>query len=484
MTAGVRPRMVTPLTGCNSGVTLASSTRPERASSETDMRVRFWGTRGSLARPGPATVRYGGNTSCVEVRTPDGTLIVLDCGTGAYELGLALAGSGQRPVRGHLLITHTHWDHIQGFPFFAPLFSGENEWDIYAPGGLGQQLEAALSGQMQYTYFPVTLAQCGATIRFHDLTEGSFQIGQTRIVAHYLNHPALTLGYRLEANGVALAYVVDHEPHGRDPTGPVAHGAGGASVHREDQRHVAWLAEADLIIHDAQYTIAEYPQRLNWGHTPAEWAVDYAVAADAKRLALFHHDPQRDDAALDRLLDVCRQRAAPSRLDVFAAAEGQILELTGTRVAAPPAASPVAPAALPTDASAGVQTILIADDDPTVVQLLTLTLQSEGFRLLTANDGDTALRMARAERPALILLDWQMPGADGVAVTRALRADTDPGLRDVPIVLLTGQAGAENTAIGFESGVTDYLTKPFKPTHVRTRVRAWLLRQAAAPGRT
>lgn len=442
------------------------------------MRVRFWGTRGSLARPGPTTLRYGGNTSCVEVRTADGSLIVLDCGTGAYGLGLVLADSGQRPLRGQLLITHTHWDHIQGFPFFAPLFADGNEWDIYAPGGLGQQLEATLAGQMQYSYFPVTLAQCGATIRFHDLAEGSFEIGKTRVAAQYLNHPALTLGYRLEANGVVVVYAVDHEPHGRDPGGPLVRGAAGSPVHREDQRHVEWLAEADLVIHDAQYTLAEYPQRTNWGHTPAEWAVDYAVAAGAKRLALFHHDPQRDDAALDQLAEICRRRAAPSSLEVFAAAEGQILQLVGTGVAR--AVSPAAPAALPAGAPSGAQTILIADDDPTVVQLLTLTLQPEGFRLLTAGDGETALRIARAERPALILLDWQMPGADGMEVTRALRADTDPELRDVPVVLLTGQAGAENTAVGFESGVTDYLTKPFKPTHVRTRVRAWLLRRGTA----
>ena len=133
------------------------------------MRVRFWGTRGSLAKPGPTTLRYGGNTACVEVRTADGTLLVLDCGTGAHGLGLALAASSEPPRRGHLLITHTHWDHIQGFPFFAPLFVAGNEWDIYAPGGLGQQLEATLAGQMEYTYFPITLAHCGATIRFHDL---------------------------------------------------------------------------------------------------------------------------------------------------------------------------------------------------------------------------------------------------------------------------------------------------------------------------
>src|SRR5215470_14020020 len=140
------------------------------------MQIRFWGTRGSLAKPGSTTLHYGGNTSCVEVWTADGTLIVLDCGTGAHGLGMALAAGAKQPLHGHLMITHTHWDHIQGFPFFGPLFVPGNEWDIYAPGGLGQQLEKTLAGQMEYTYFPVTLAQLGATIRYHDLVEGSFML--------------------------------------------------------------------------------------------------------------------------------------------------------------------------------------------------------------------------------------------------------------------------------------------------------------------
>ena len=147
------------------------------------MLIRFWGARGSLAKPGPTTLRYGGNTSCVEVRTADGTLIVLDCGTGAHELGQSLEAGGL-PQRGHLLITHTHWDHIQGFPFFAPLFGPRNEWDIYAPGGLGQELERTLAGQMEYTYFPVTLKQLGATIRYHDLVEGSFALAERLPPAH------------------------------------------------------------------------------------------------------------------------------------------------------------------------------------------------------------------------------------------------------------------------------------------------------------
>jgi phosphoribosyl 1,2-cyclic phosphodiesterase len=168
------------------------------------MRIRFWGTRGSLAKPGPSTIRYGGNTSCVEVRAADGTLIVLDCGTGAHDRGRSLVASGERPIRGHLLLTHTHWDHIQGFPFFAPLFIQGNEWDVYAPLGLGQRLEDTRAGQMEYEYFPVTLGQLGATMRYHELTEGNFDLGTVQVTTRYLNHPGLALGYRLEAGVAAV----------------------------------------------------------------------------------------------------------------------------------------------------------------------------------------------------------------------------------------------------------------------------------------
>jgi CheY-like chemotaxis protein len=444
------------------------------------MRIRFWGTRGSLAKPGPTTLRYGGNTSCVEVRTRDGTLIVLDCGTGAHGLGLALAASDERPLRGHLMLSHTHWDHIQGFPFFAPLFTAGNEWDIYAPGGLGQHLETTLAGQMEYTYFPVTLAQLGAAIRYHDLVEGSFAIGDVRVVTQYLNHPALALGYRVAVGGVALVYSVDHEPHAPSPCG-VASAAGPTAearpVHAEDRRHVAFLAGADLVVHDAQYTIDEYPQKEGWGHSPAEWAVDYAVTAGAKRIALFHHDPLRTDDQVDRLLDVCRRRAAASGsdLEVFAAAEGQVVDLVEREAAR---AAPVDLAASESQSS-GPLTVLVADDDPTVLRLLISTLEADGFRVVTANDGESALSLARAERPALILLDWEMPGASGVEVTRRLRGEADPELRDTPVVLITAQTGTANTAIGFAAGVTDYLTKPFRPAHVRSRVQAWLFRRGA-----
>ena len=440
------------------------------------MDVRFWGTRGSVAKPGPSTLRHGGNTSCVEVRGDDGTLIVLDCGTGAHGLGQALMAKGPR-CDGHLMITHTHWDHIQGFPFFAPLFVPGNTWDIYAPGALGRQLEQTLAGQMEYNYFPVTLAQLGATIRFHDLSEGDFSIGGVRVTTQFLNHPALTLGYRLHAGGSAVVYSVDHEPHA---TNPAARAAGEPPRHKEDQRHIDFLAGADLVIHDSQYTIEEYPQKTGWGHTPAEWAVDYAIAAGVKRLALTHHDPMRDDDAVDRVVEMCRRRVASagSALEIFAAAEGQVLHFAES------AATPVVAGTAPEAArSTGTQTILVADDDAMIVRLLKLTLEQDGFRVVTASDGADALRLARLERPALLLLDWQMPNAEGTEVTRALREDSDPALRQVPVVLITAQSGPENTAAGFAAGVTDYLTKPFRPAHVRARVQAWLQRRPSDASR-
>src|SRR4029077_2772686 len=200
-----------------------------------------------LPKPGPSTVRYGGNTSCVEGPGPDSGLSVLTCGTGAHGPGRPLAASGH--VRGHLLITHTHWDHIQGFPFFAPLFVPGNEWDVYAPSGRGQRLEETLAGQMEYAYFPVTLDQLGATIRYHDLGEGAFELGAVHVTARYLNHPGIALGYRLEADGAAFVYATDHEPHSPYPR------PGDSivdEVHHEDRRHIEFLAGAQLVIHDSQ----------------------------------------------------------------------------------------------------------------------------------------------------------------------------------------------------------------------------------------
>jgi CheY-like chemotaxis protein len=436
------------------------------------MRIRFWGTRGSIPKPGPATVRYGGNTSCVEVRA-DGTLIVLDCGTGAHELGQQLVAAHPGPMRGRLLITHTHWDHIQGFPFFAPLFVAGSEWDVYAPRQMGRTLEEILGRQMHRTYFPVPLGELAATIRYHELTEGAFDLDGVRVTTRYLNHPAPSLGYRLESNGVVVVYATDHEPHSRHHPGATGEAA---RVHREDARHIEFLAGADLVIHDATYTLEEYPARLSWGHTPAEWAVDFAVAAHARRLALFHHEPSRSDRAIDQLLATCRQRLpARDAPEIFAAAEGQYLVVVRPG-SAPVTSTPMVAVTAERVALRHKTTVLIADDDPDVMDVIVETLEPEGYRVLTASDGDTALQIARDERPDIVVLDWMMPGQDGLSVCRALRQELDPKLAEVPVILITGRADAQDTAAGFNAGVTDYLTKPFKPTHLVARLQSWLIR--------
>src|SRR5919204_616064 len=212
------------------------------------MHVRFWGTRGSLATPGQTTLRYGGNNSCVEVRTDDGTLLIFDCGTGARALGVSLLKSADSPIRGSILLGHSHWDHIQGFPFFGPIFVPGNEFTIYAPTGGDRKLAEVLAGQMEYTYFPVSLDQLQASIEFHDLGEDTFQVGEITVRTQYLNHTALTLGYRVSVGGMAVVYATDHEPHA-----PVFWHTDPASgqrsvVHQGDQRHVEFLAEADLVI--------------------------------------------------------------------------------------------------------------------------------------------------------------------------------------------------------------------------------------------
>ena len=443
------------------------------------MRVRFWGTRGSSSTPGPTTLRYGGNTSCIEVRADDGTLVVLDSGTGAHALGAALVGPGGDPVRGHMLIGHTHWDHIQGFPHFAPLFVEGSEWDVYAPGGRSQQIQDALAGQMAHQYSPINLDALHADVRYHDLSEGSFDLGSVRVQAQYMNHPALTLGYRLEVDGVIVVYATDHEPHSLHP---IDAPPGASPIHREDQRHARFLEGADLVVHDAQYVLDEFPNKNGWGHTPIERAVDYAILARAKRLALFHHDPNREDAAVDRVCELARERVrrAECALEVFAAAEGEVIELTGSagRQRLPPVSdcSALLSGSGPVDG-----TVLIVEDDPDMLRLLEVTLQGEGVKVVTAVNGRDALAAARHQRPTLVLLDMKLPDCDGLDVCRELSAEPDLQHRHVPILILTGSKLKETDLIeAFKAGATDYLTKQgLKPTLVRSRVRRWLLRTPA-----
>ncbi len=297
------------------------------------MRVRFWGTRGSIPSPGPRTIRYGGNCSCVEVRTDAGELFIIDAGTGIRELGLSLMPNG--PITVHLLLSHTHWDHISGFPFFPPAFMGGNRIIIYAARNIDKGLEEVMAGQMEYTYFPVTMHDMLAGIEYRELLEETFAVGSASITTHYLNHTSICMGYRIEADGCSVVYVSDHEPYGLSlfgatpPPEKIGRGLQDGVLHTGDRRLIDWVEGADLVIQDAQYTPEEYPKKIGWGHGSADYVTDVATLAGVKRLALFHHDPLHDDDMIDDIVEFCRARAAAGgvSLEVFGAAEGQELDL-------------------------------------------------------------------------------------------------------------------------------------------------------------
>jgi CheY-like chemotaxis protein len=413
----------------------------------------------------------------VEVRAADGTLVILDCGTGAISLGKDLLSGGTEPIQGAFLIGHTHWDHIQGFPFFAPLFFPHNRWTVYGPGGLDRQIAKGLASQMVYEHFPLPLDALDANIQIQNLAEGTFDVGGIRVTTQYLNHPVFTLGYRLEADGVAVIYATDFEPFFLQS---VAASPGIKPIHHEDQRHIRFLEGADLIIHDAQYTLDEFPLKTGWGHMPIECCVDYAMLAGAQRLALFHHDPVRDDATIDQLAAFASARASSHghALEVFAAAEGQVVELSAPTVDSAAVVLTRA-SALKIPTLDGARTVLIATREPSMALLLEAALQAEGLRVVQAADGGTALRLAEQDQPVMILLDRMLPGLDGLAVCRCLRAAHSPSTSQVPILILAGAKPREKAVTAaFAAGATDYLTTPFKPALIRSRVRAWIQRTA------
>lgn len=434
------------------------------------MHVKFWGTRGSLAKPGPSTIRYGGNTSCVEVRSDAGTLVVLDCGTGGHALGLHLAD--QAPSTGHLLISHTHWDHIQGIPFFAPLFDAGNTWDISGPKGLAQSLRATLGGQMEYTYFPIALDHFNAAIRYHDLVEGSFTVGDMTVTTRYLNHPALTLGYRLEADGVSVVYCCDHEPHS------AALASGESQLAGLDRRYAQFIDGADLVIHDAQYTAREYPERIGWGHSPVEYAVRVCREADVKRLALTHHDPLRDDDAIDRIIEDVRSRlrADGSPLEALAAAEGLELELRGNPLAPTKPRSHFFPADSAIDRSALKARVLLFVATDATRALLAEAIAAEKLRFEEISHPIELQRAVFAERPSLVIIEHDPPPIDGIEMVRAVRKSEAPGGVQIPIVIV---AGTEAAPSGDHGGATDWITAPFSMSYARTKIRSWVLRTAS-----
>jgi phosphoribosyl 1,2-cyclic phosphodiesterase/DNA-binding response OmpR family regulator len=436
------------------------------------VRVQFWGTRGSIARPGASTARYGGNTSCIEVRSARGTLVVVDCGTGGLSLGQKLVSPGGQGRRGHILLSHTHWDHIQGIPFFDPLFVPGNDWDLYGPKGLGQSLRETLAGQMQYTYFPITLDQGEARIRYHELVEGTFDIEDIKVSTRYLNHPALTLGYRLEADGVAVVYACDHESHSRKLA------SGDGDITGQDLRHAEFVGRADLLIHDAQYTAEEYPAKVGWGHSSVEYVVKLAQHAQVKRVALTHHDPLRDDDAIDRLLARVRAglRESASSLEVFAAAEGQVVEVAPSTSKRPARRAVEFHAQTPIEPALAKSSVLLGIADAKMEAAFSEVIRAEGIRVELFSDMDEARKLIAKDRPSLAILEHDPPRIDGIETCSAIRQqENDDQEHPLPVVLLAAQ---EDQARGAAAGVTDWLVRPFTGAYARTKIRAWVLRAA------
>jgi phosphoribosyl 1,2-cyclic phosphodiesterase len=253
------------------------------------VRLKVWGCRGSLPTPGAETVTYGGNTSCVEVCLDNGTVLVLDAGTGIVELGLELAERGAPSVQ--LFLTHLHLDHVEGLRFFAPMWNPAVELDIWGPPSPVSSLPERIARAFSPPLFPIDLHDVPANVRFRDVPREPWELGGAAISAALVLHPGPTLGFRIEADGSTLAYIPDHEPAFAGVTGRTREWISGAGV----------AEEVDVLLHDGQYSAGEYEERVGWGHSSVDDAVAFADAVEARRLVLFHHEPRHDDEELARL---------------------------------------------------------------------------------------------------------------------------------------------------------------------------------------
>jgi phosphoribosyl 1,2-cyclic phosphodiesterase len=289
--------------------------------------LKFWGVRGSIPVPGPGTLRYGGNTTCVEVRADD-EIIVLDAGTGIRSLGLALESEfGSRPISIALLITHVHWDHIQGFPFFVPSYNDKNVIRIYGYDGADSGLREILKGQMTTPFFPVKLYDLPGRLYIKKLEVMEFQIGKVRVRSKFLNHPGVCVGYRLDTSSGSVAFLPDNEPYDAFKLHSVRSRLLSPEqtqkrAIKERAELVKFLEDCDVLILDSQYSDEEYTHHVGWGHGSLTTCVSLALDARVRKLVLFHHDPDHDDTMIDEMVkEAC----------ALVTKSGQTLEVIGAR---------------------------------------------------------------------------------------------------------------------------------------------------------
>jgi phosphoribosyl 1,2-cyclic phosphodiesterase len=296
-------------------------------------RIKFWGTRGSIAVPGTGTVRYGGNTTCVEVRA-EGQIIVLDAGSGIRALGNVLDHEfGAQPIRLSLLITHAHWDHIQGLPFFQPAYEAKNEIRILGFDGAGASFQQILAEPMKAPFFPIAMRELSGKIEIEKLAEMKFSIGQVQVQARFVNHPGVCAGYRIFTGAGSVAFLPDYEPYEL-----FLHSAKGNQLSPQEEKSIGaaeraqlieFLQGSDLLILDTQYTDQEYQGHVGWGHGSISASVALALDAQVRKLLLFHHDPSHDDPMVDAMVEAARRviRESGRKLEADGAREGEELVL-------------------------------------------------------------------------------------------------------------------------------------------------------------
>jgi phosphoribosyl 1,2-cyclic phosphodiesterase len=280
------------------------------------VRAKIWGSRGSLAAPGPETVRYGGNTSCIEIRLSNDRLIVIDAGTGIRGLGIALGGG--RPDRIDILLSHLHLDHIEGLAFFTPIWDSTCEIHLWGPASPLRTLKQDIARYFSPPLFPIHVDDIPSDLHFHDVTAEEFGIGSARIRAEHVTHPGPTVGYRLEEDRKVMAYISDHEP---------ALGTDMLNISPEWISGYGLARGADVLFHDAQYTEDEYHQRVGWGHSSIVHTVNFALIAKVQRLMMFHHDPLHSDAQLEAMLMRARELWGAERDGLELSYEGMELEI-------------------------------------------------------------------------------------------------------------------------------------------------------------
>ncbi len=294
------------------------------------MQFRFWGTRGSIPTPGPDTVKYGGNTSCVEVNA-GGRLIIMDAGTGMRLLGLDLLGRPGHPKEFDILISHTHWDHIQGFPYFAPAFIKGYKLRIYGCQGTGNRIEKVLSQQMDDDYFPLSFMELSADIKFTDIMKGPFAIGDAKVDFTFLNHPGLALGYSIECDGRKLVYCPDMEPfrHNVLSDDTEVNLSIEDYVANLDGKVVEFVRGADCLLVDGTFTEEEYASKPGWGHSSYLDSVRLAVEAGVGKVYLIHQDPSHTDEFLDGMIRKAKAHARKlgGKLECRGGREGETVRL-------------------------------------------------------------------------------------------------------------------------------------------------------------